>query len=45
MLHFLGRRIGFAKGTSLAMVDKDNAGRFSSRKFSLQLWGVEEKNN
>jgi hypothetical protein len=42
MLGFLGRRIGFAKGSSLAMIEKGGAkeGRFSSRKFSLQLWGV-----
>jgi hypothetical protein len=43
MLEFLGRKIGFAKGASLAMIDAGYARqvKFSARGFSLQLWGVE----
>ena len=42
MLGFLGHEMGFAKGTSLAMMMEtgDAMGRFSERGFSLQLWGV-----
>jgi hypothetical protein len=42
MLGFLGKKIGFAKGTSLALIKDGGAreGKFSQRNFSLQLWGV-----
>jgi hypothetical protein len=44
MLEFLGRKIGFSKGTSLAMIQARGglAGEFSQGKYSLQLWGAEK---
>jgi hypothetical protein len=43
MLEFVGRKIGFAKGTSLALINNGaKEGKFSSRNFSLQLWGAPE---